>query len=170
MTTVAAPAVAPIDTGKVAARRVLRFETLDQMMAEVDRLVAAGRAGRLKHVGNWTIGQILGHLATWAEFSYTDMPLNPPFFVRWILKWRKTSFLYGPMRAGVKIPRCPGGTLGTDPMSLDKGLARFKRVVERLRREPPTVPSKVFGMLTHDESIALNLRHAELHLGFLVPE
>jgi hypothetical protein len=32
------------------------------------------------------------------------------------------------------------------------------------------VPSKVFGMLTHDESIALSLRHAELHLGFLIPE
>ena len=28
----------------------------------------------------------------------------------------------------------------------------------------------IFGKLTHDEWIAINLRHAELHLGFQVPE
>ena len=159
-----------IDTGKVIARRVLRFETIDEMMAEVDRLVAAERAGRLQQVGNWTLGQVLGHLAVWAEFAYSEMPLNPPFFVRWILKWQKKSYLYGPMRSGVKIPHCPGGTLGTEPMTLDEGLARLKKVIERIRREPPTVPSKVFGVLTQEETIALNLRHAELHLGFLIPE
>jgi hypothetical protein len=28
----------------------------------------------------------------------------------------------------------------------------------------------IVGRLAHDEAIALNLRHAELHLGFHVPE
>src|SRR5262245_30480633 len=95
----------PVDTGKVAGRRMLRFETIDQMMAEVDRVVEAERAGRLKRLGNWTLGQTLGHLAVWAEYSYTDAPLKPPFFIRWILRLRKRKFLYEPMGAGVKIPR-----------------------------------------------------------------
>src|SRR5262245_20550115 len=164
------PSPSPVDTGKVADRRQLRFESIDRVLAEVDRLVAAERAGRLKRLGNWTLGQTFNHLATWAEYAYTPMPLKPPFFVRWFLRLRKRKFLYGPMRAGVRIPGVAGGTLATEPASLDDGLTRFRRVLERLKVEPPTVPSPVFGMLTHDETIALNLRHAELHLGYHVPE
>jgi hypothetical protein len=149
---------------------MLRFESIDQMLAEVDRLIEAERAGRLRRLGNWTPGQILGHLAAWTEFGYTGVPLKVPFFIRWILRLRKRKFLYEPMRAGVRIPRVKGGTLATDPLPLDEGLARFRGIAERLKLEAPAAPSPIFGQLTHEESIALNLRHAELHLGFLIPE
>jgi hypothetical protein len=160
---------APVDTGKVTGRRELRFESLEQMLADVDRLVEAERAGRLRRLGNWTLGQTLGHLAAWMEYSYTPAPLKVPFPIRWILRLRKQKFLYGPMRAGVRIPRVEGGTLATDPVPLDEALRRLRAVTERLRTEAPTVPSIVFGWLTREESVAINLRHAELHLGFLVP-
>ena len=140
------------------------------MMAEVERLAAAERAGRLNRLGNWTLGQTLGHLATWAEYAYTGAPLKPPFFIRWILRLRKQKFLYEPMKAGVWIPRVAGGTLGTEPMPLDEALPRLRRVIERLKTEAPTAPNVIFGKLTHEESIAITLRHAELHLGFLIPE
>jgi hypothetical protein len=160
----------PVDTAKVAGRRILRFESIDQVMAEVDRLVEAERAGRLRRLGNWTLGQILGHLAAWAEYGYTGWPFRVPFFIKWILWLRKRQFLYGPMPAGVKLPGVAGGTFATDPMSLDEGLAHFRRAMGRLQAEAPTVPTPTFGRLRHEESIALNLRHAELHLGFLIPE
>src|SRR5437660_10843986 len=80
---------APVDTGKVPGRRTLRFETIDEMMADVDRLVEAERAGRLKRLGNWTLGQTLGHLANWAEYGYTSSPLNPQFFINWIFRLAK---------------------------------------------------------------------------------
>jgi hypothetical protein len=159
-----------VDTGKAAGRRTLRFESIDQVMAEVDRLAAAERAGRLRRLGNWTLGQTLAHLAAWVGYGYTGVPLRVPWFIRWVLWLRKRKFLYGPMRAGVKIPGVEGGTLATDPVPLDEGLSRFRRAMERLKAEAPTAPSPVFGLLTHDEGIALNLRHAELHLGFLIPE
>jgi hypothetical protein len=159
-----------VDTGAVANRRILRFESVDQAMADVDRLVEAERAGRLKRLGNWTLGQTLGHLAAWSEYGYTGFPLKVPFFIRWILRLRKQKFLYGPMRAGVKIPRVEGGTLATDPMTTEEGLGRFRRVMERLKTEAPTDPSPILGQLTHAETIAINLRHAELHLGFFIPE
>jgi hypothetical protein len=164
-----APA-APVDTGKVGDRRILRFESIDQVLAEADRLAEAERAGRLRRLGNWTLGQTLGHLAAWAEYGYTGNPLKPPFFIRWFLRLRKRAFLYGPMRAGVKIPGVPGGTLATEPAPLDEALARFRGVMGRLKAEAPTAPSPIFGRLTHEEAIALNLRHAELHLGFLDPQ
>jgi hypothetical protein len=160
---------AQLDTGKVEGRRVLRFESIDELLAEVERLADAERAGRLKRLGNWTLGQALCHLATWTEYSYTGAPLKPPFFIRWVLKFRKQSFLQGPLRAGVRIPGVPGGTLATDPVPLNEALERLRRVMNRLRTEPPTAPNVIFGKLTHQENIALALRHAELHLSFFVP-
>ena len=161
---------APVDTGKVAGRRELRFESLDEVLAEVERLAAAERAGRLRRLGNWTLGQTLGHLASWAEYSYTGAPLKAPFFVKWFLRLRKRKFLYGRMGAGVRVPRVEGGTLATEPVPLDEGLERMRRVLGRLKSEAPTAPNVIFGPLSHDEWVALHCRHAELHLSFLVAE
>ena len=160
----------PVDTAKVAGRRVLHFASIDQLTADVDRLAEAERAGRLRRLGNWTLGQALAHLAAWAEYGYTGFPLKVPFFIRWILRLRKRRFVQGPLPAGVRIPRVEGGTLATDVVPPDEALERFRRVMARLKAEPPTVPSPAFGPLTHEEAIAINLRHAELHLGFFVPE
>jgi hypothetical protein len=165
-----APAsTASVDTGKVSGRRSLRFESLDAMMVEVNHLAEAERAGRLKQLGNWTLGQALGHIAQWMEYAYTPSPLNPPFFIRWFLRMRRKQYIYGQMKPGVRIPGVEGGTLGTASMSLDEGLARLQKVVDRLKRETPTEESKAFGPMTHEEAISLNLRHAELHLSFFVP-
>jgi Protein of unknown function (DUF1569) len=170
MSTADQASAAPVDTGKVAERRILQFESIDQATAEADRLVEVERAGRLSRLGNWTLGQTLGHLAAWTEYGYAGCPLKPPFFIRWIMKLRKRKILYGPMRAGVKIPGVEGGTLATEPAPLDEAVARFRKAMERLKAEAPTAPSPILGRLTHEEAIALNLRHAELHLGFLVPQ
>jgi hypothetical protein len=161
---------APVDTGKVATRRRLKFESIDQVLAEVDRLAEAERSGKLARVGNWSLGQTLGHLACWAEYSYAGIPMKTPFFIRWILRSRKQKFIHEPMHAGVKIPGIKGGTLATDPMPLDDSLERVRRALARLKSEPPTLVHPIFGVLTHDEWIEINLRHAELHLGFQVPK
>jgi Protein of unknown function (DUF1569) len=159
-----------VDTGKVTARRKLTFDSIDQVLAEVDRLVEAERTGRLSQVGNWSLAQALGHLSTWAEYAYAGYPLKTPFFIKWILRSRKQKFIHGPMRAGVKIPGVPGGTLATDPIRLEEGLGRMHRVMARLKSQAPTLVHPIFGPLSHDEWIAINLRHVELHLGFQVPK
>jgi hypothetical protein len=160
----------PVDTGKVTTRRKLKFDSIDQVSAEVDRLVEAERAGRLGHVGNWTLGQTLGHLAAWADYAYAGYPLKTPFFIRWILRSRKQKFIHEPMQAGVKIPGVPGGTAATEPVPLDEAVGRMHRAMARLKSEAPTLVHPIFGPLTHDEWIAINLRHAELHLGFHIPK
>ena len=58
-----------IDT-KTASRRALHFNTIPDAIAEADRLAAADRAGKLKQLGNWTLGQNLGHLASWVDYSF----------------------------------------------------------------------------------------------------
>jgi len=161
-----------VDTGKVTDRRELHFNTLDDLAAEVERVAAAERAGKLRRTGNWTAGQTLGHLATWINFAYDGYPpdMNPPWIVRFILKFQRAKFFKGPMPKGVRIPGVEGGTKGTEPLGLDEGLDRIRGAIARFKGAPPTKPNPIFGPLTHDEWKAMHLRHAELHLGFLHPQ
>lgn len=154
-------------TNTVPARRTLRFETIDQVLAEVDRLAEAARQGSVRTAGTWTVGQNLNHLAAWAEYAYTGMPMKTPWFIRLILRLRRHAFLNKPMPAGVRIPGIRGGTLATDPAELEPAVARYRAALERLKREPPSIPHQVFGPMPHEDWIKVNLRHAELHLGYL---
>jgi hypothetical protein len=154
-----------------AKRRKLRFATLDDALNEAERLVAAGRGGRLECAGNWKLGQALGHLATWANFAFDGYPpeVRAPLPVRMILRMMRGTVLNKGMMAGVRIGKLPGGTVGLDEVDAEEGLRRFRAALERLRSTPPTIPNPVFGPLTHEQWIQLNLRHAELHLSFQCP-
>ncbi len=158
-----------IDTNLVPNRRELHFHSIDEALDEAYRLAIADKQGRLLSLGNWTLGQALSHIAAWIEFGYTGFPITAPFIVRLIVWLQKRRILYRAMPAGIRIPGIPQGTLATDPMTLEEGMARYHTAFERLKAEPQLFPSPVLGTLTHEESIALNLRHAELHLSFFVP-
>jgi len=164
------PAVIRVDTGKVAGRRELHFATLADLVADVDHLADLDRAARLQQLGNWTLGQTLGHLAAWNNFPFDGYPLKePPLPIKLILRLSKRRFFRGPMPAGVKIPGIDGGTKAFEPLETDEGLHRFHRAIERLRSTPPPLPNPIFGHLSHDEWMTLALRHGELHLSFFKP-
>src|SRR5687767_14780046 len=94
-------------------RRKLRFETIDDALAEAERLVAAEREGRLQRAGNWTLGQALGHLAAWANFAFDGYPpeCRAPLPVRMIARLLRNRFVTRPMPAGVRLGKAPGGTV-----------------------------------------------------------
>lgn len=155
---------------KNAQRRRLRFLTVDELLAELDRIVASEKAGSLRRTGNWTAGQAFGHLATWLNFAYEGYPFRPPWFIRWILRKKKAVYLRDGMPAGVRIPKVPNGTFGTELMSTEEGAKRLRSALFRLNcGEPPKFDSPAFGKMSQEERVALNLRHAELHLSFLHP-
>ena len=160
----------PINT-KTASHRTLRFSSLDDALAEVDRLIGAERTGSLRATGNWTIGQALGHLALWINMAYDGYPpqLNPPWIVKQLLRLRKAHYLRADLPRGFRIPKIPGGTLGIEPLSTEEGAARFRAAAQRLRTAPPTAPNIIFGPLTHEEWTRLHLSHATLHLGYFWP-
>jgi hypothetical protein len=164
-----APSTAPIDTSKISQRRILRFESINDCLDEANRLAASSRRGVCKQLGNWTLGQTFGHLATWAGYAYSPCPIKAPWIVRFIMGFQKKKFLHNPMKPGVRIPRVDGGTVGTEPMEMEEGLKRFIATFERLKRETPSCPSPVFGMFTRLEAQAMNQRHVELHFGFFTP-
>lgn len=161
-----------IDTRKVTGRRTLEFTTPAEVIAEIERLVAAQRMGKLQKLGNWQLGTTLNHLAEFIDYAYIGFPpdLNPPWFIKVILRLRKQSFLYRPMPVGVRIPGLQGGTKAFHELSVDEGATRCLHLWRRLATEPPTLAHPIFGKLTHQEWIAGHLRHAELHLSFYIPK
>ena len=162
------PSGMPIDTASVANRRHLTFQTSREALSDAETLAAADRAGTLSPLGNWTLGQALGHCASWIDYAYDGYPpeLKAPWFVRIMVRLMKGSFLRKPLPSGFRIPRAPGGTFATDVLPTEAGLANFRQAWARLEREAPTMPSPVFGSLSHDEWRTMHLRHAELHLSF----
>jgi hypothetical protein len=158
-------------TASSPTRRTLRFETLTDALEEAERLVEAARDGRLTHAGNWELGQTLGHLATWADFAFEGYPREtvPPSLIRILGRLFGKRILKKGMPAGIRIRPIPGGTVGLDKMPPDEGLARLRAAFDRLATTPPKIESPFFGRLTHEQWIQLNLRHAELHLGYQVP-
>lgn len=155
---------------KVSDRRSLRFDTIDDVLAEVDRIVDAEKAGKLRRSGNWTAGQTFGHLAAWINYSYDGYPFKTPWFIRLILRLRVKKYLRDGLPAGVRIPKVKAGTYATEALSTEEGAEQLHRALARLKsNEPANADSPAFGKLSNETRIGLNLRHAELHLGFLHP-
>jgi hypothetical protein len=161
-----------IDTSKAIGRRTLRFTTPQQAVAEIQLLIAAERAGTLTKLGNWSLGTTLNHLAEFIDYGYNGFPpdLNPPWAIKFILKFAKGIILKRPLPAGYRIPGQADGTKATQPVDLDTGAARCLNSWNRLATTAPTLTHPIFGPLNHDDWIALHLRHTELHLSFYVPK
>ncbi len=158
-----------VDTAQVRDHRRLQFNTVDDLRAEIERIVASEQAGTLRRTGNWTAGQAFGHLAAWINFAYDGYPMKLPWFIRPFVRRKLKQYLAGRMDAGVRIPRVAGGTYGTEVLPTEEGAARLRAALGRLEREPARCDSPAFGKLPEEQRIKLNLRHAELHLGFLHP-
>lgn len=159
-----------VDT-RTAPRRTLHFDSIADMRADLDRIERAHAAGTLRATGNWSPGQVLGHLATWIGFAYDGPPPEsiPALPVRLLLRLTKRRWLGRTLPAGFRIPRVEGGTFGIEPLAFDEGMRGLRAGLKRLESEPPPPHHPLFGRMTHEDWIQLHLRHAELHLGFLDP-
>lgn len=154
-----------VDTRKVS-RRTLRFLTLDETLAEAERIAEAARAGKLEQLGNWTPGQAFGHLAAGINFGFEGYPKPAPWYLKLGGRLLKRTILHNPFKPGLRVPGIKAGTNGTELLALEEGLARLHAATEKLRSQTPPLPNEVLGKLTHDEWVLYAVRHAELHLSF----
>jgi Protein of unknown function (DUF1569) len=159
-----------MDTQPSQQRRTLHFTNMDDIVRDAEKLAAAERKGKLRQLGNWTLGQASGHLAAWINYGFDGTPAKIPLIIRLFARPMRKKFIYKKMHPGGKLPKIPGGTLATDILPTDEGLARLRLACNRLKTDVPKIPNPVFGHLKADEWRNLHMRHAELHLSFLVPE
>jgi hypothetical protein len=166
---------ARIDTRRIANRRPVHFQSIDELAVEVDRITAAAAAGNVRPLGNWSPAQILWHIGRFIELSFDGFPFRyrrgPPWVLRLfrLLAWRRLIALA--FRPGFKNPP-EAAALEPDPsVSLVGASAYLKRELARIHNgEQMTQACSIDGPYSHEQWVYIHLRHAELHLSFLAEE
>ena len=152
-----------VDT-KTVTRRQIAYANLDEVVADANRLVAAGAATS----GNWSLGQILEHVATVMDKSIDGFEVWPPLPVRLVGRWfLKKRFLKEGMPAGFQLKGPIAKELLPPAVEPRQALDHLRRAVQRLQEDQNRADHPFFGRLTFDESNRINCRHAELHFSFI---
>src|ERR1043166_540888 len=156
-----------IKTAKVTGRRELHFSSLDDILADVERLAGAKE---IRTLGNWSADQVFRHVATVMNKSIDGFTHLPPWYIRLLVRlFFRGRFLRKAMPAGINLPAAAQAELVQPATNLEAGLQTTRAAISRLKGDPSRKPSPVLGELTVDEWTSLHCRHSELHFSFLVP-
>ncbi|HTM53211.1 MAG TPA: DUF1569 domain-containing protein [Pirellulales bacterium] len=154
-----------VDTKRVTGRRQLKFSCYDDILKDVHNL--ACRPSR--QLGNWSLGEICEHLSRAMNMAIDGSSIKAPWYIRVAAPLIKRRFLSRPMNPGFQLPRS-AVQLMPNCKETQQGIAALERAIERLKTEKERKPHFVFGHFTREEWDQLQLRHSEMHLGFIVPE
>ncbi|TWT83618.1 hypothetical protein CA13_50850 [Planctomycetes bacterium CA13] len=155
-----------------AERRSIKFENLDQVVLKLDQLLAQGYT----KTGNWDLSAICGHLNDWMRFSIDGYPKSPlPIrFVLWLMKVTMgRRQLDSVLKKGFRdrLPTMPGTVYDTDRSTDAEAVSQLTDTINRFKVfAGPVHPSPLYGPLTHDEALQLQLAHCSHHLKFLTPK
>ena len=157
-------------TSTTTQRRTIRFVGVDDALAEVGRVAAAAREGRLRTLGAWSAAEMFDHLSRLIEMGYGDIVVKSPRILRVIGgPLFKRRFLSGRIMAGMPLKGGAAVLLPAPDATLDAAEARLRRALGRMRAgEPMTAVSPLLGRMTPEEWTTLQLRHMEHHLSFLI--
>ncbi len=145
-------------------RRTLSFTCLDEVMPDVQRLLAGHVA-----VGRWTLGQICHHLATTIRMSHEGIPEKAPWLLRRTagVLLRRLTFWRGWIPEGVSVPAVflPGSDFDSPRQ------AESLRVeIDRFRTWPgPFDEHPLLGRMTCTQWERFHCIHCAHHLSFVVP-
>jgi hypothetical protein len=150
-------------------RRKLRFRQLDDILAEAERL----NRGPYQIGGSWSLGQSLKHLGLAMMLCVGEgNPFKVPLLVKVVGRTvYRPIMLHWYFPSGFKLPKRAAAVLvPQEPVSYEEGLETMRMGMERMAEDPNRVAHPVIGPLNAAQWNLLHLRHAELHLGYLVPE
>jgi hypothetical protein len=155
----------PVNTAKVHGRRQLDYKSFEELLADAERM----SAGDVKALGNWSPGQIFKHLANMYNGSIDGLPVTFPWAFRMLVKLFKKKLINGSMPAGYKMKPENAMITESPPISSEEGLAALRAAVARLQRESHRARHPLMGDLSKEEWDKVHLKHASLHMSFLVP-
>ena len=153
-------------------RRTLKFDSLDAVVRDAESLLANG----YDKAGNWDLAQVCNHLADWLRFPVEGFPKAPAPIraMLWVMKktvGRKKLLHYiatGSFPAGQ--PTMPQ-TVHSAEGDATAAVALLKTNVDRFQAfTGEIIPSPLFGPMTKDEAVQMQLVHCAHHLSFLVPK
>jgi Protein of unknown function (DUF1569) len=156
----------PVATAKVAGRRKLDFASLQEVLADADRL----SSGPITMLGNWSAGQIFRHLATAYNGSIDGFTMTFPWYFRLMATVFKKKLVAMPMPPGFNLPGAGAKEMAPAPASTEEGLAELHSAVARLENDSRRARHPMLGDLTKEQWNQVHLNHANLHMSFLVPQ
>jgi len=154
-----------VNTRKIADRRTLKFNSLEDVWSDVEGLGDSPRA-----IGNWTPAQIVWHVSHIMNIAYDGAGFKAPLPLRIVGRLLKKRSLAKTMGAGLKLPARFNSLLPDPNLTWDEARDHLRRNMERIRAgEKMSQPSPFLGPMTHEDWVRLHCRHAELHLSFIQP-
>jgi Protein of unknown function (DUF1569) len=158
-----------VKTGKVSGRRSLQFASLDEVLADLSALEAAQQAGTISAVGDWSPGEVFDHLANLFEFSIDGFPFKAPLLIRIVGRLIKSRVLKSDdISAGIKLKGGSTALLPKPGISFESGMDHLKKQILRVQAgKLMTQRSPIFGALSHEQWMSIQLKHCALHLSFL---
>ncbi len=155
------------NTGRVRDRRVVQYDSFHDLLADARRLADVD----VRTLGNWSLGQILDHLARTMHLSIDGADFPVPWWIRVAgrLPYLRRRLLRGPAPAGFRMPAGAARRLVPGPTTTEAGLAALELAVERLQEDTERAGHPILGELSLADWDAAHLRHGELHLSFVWP-
>ncbi|MCA9074649.1 MAG: DUF1569 domain-containing protein [Planctomycetaceae bacterium] len=155
-----------VQTKSVKGRRTVQYESFDDLLEDAEAMAHSV----VETKGNWSLGQIFQHLASALESTIDGFSFKAPLHIRLVAPFLKKRFITKGIPPGFKLPASaqeqlvPAATVSTA-----EALDALRLAVSRSESESKRSPHPVFGRLTKQESDQLQLRHAEMHMSFVVP-
>ena len=152
-------------------RRRVVFENLDEVVGDVRNLLANGYTAG----GNWNLSQVCAHLNDWMRFPMDGYPRAavPIRALLWLMKvtiGRKQLKMILVEGFSAQTPTMPQTVHAAESTSDAAAVEQFLETLQRFKDfDGPPAASPVFGELSPDESMRLQLRHCAHHLSFLSP-
>ena len=147
-----------------AARRKLTFDSLDQVMPDVDRLL-------LEHVtvGDWSLGQICNHLARGIRNTVEDCPERAPWLVRKTIGplILKRMLRTGRWPTGIRLPKQYEPKPGADARAEAEALRIALQVLTS--HSGPLADHPFAGPIPRHEWERFHCIHCAHHLSFALP-
>jgi hypothetical protein len=149
----------------MAARRQLAFTRLDQVMPDVDRLLAGHQT-----TGNWSLGQICNHLSGALRGSIEGIDARAPWLLRTFVGpiAKRQLLRTGKMLEGVKLPENALPKPNLDERAEAEALRAA--IGYYLAHTGPMAAHPFFGPLTRAEWDRLHEIHCAHHLSFVLPQ
>ncbi len=145
-------------------RRRVRYASIEEVVAEAERAVSANAPT----TGNWSLGQILEHLAISNEKAIDGFGFSAPWPVRTIGRLVvKKRLLQKGLTPGFKLSPKAAAVLVPGETDAAAALEHLHKSVERLKTEEKRAPHPFLGPMTIEEGNQMCLRHAELHMSFV---
>lgn len=150
---------------KPTIARTLRFETLDDVLAEARKIAAQPDAPSR---GNWTPAQNLWHVGRFLQAGIEGFPAKVPFLFKLLGPLFKNRALTKGFNPGIKLPQqaavhmvAPAST------TMDEGIGMIETWIAKAKADGFLPTNPMLGKMTTDQWVALHCRHAEMHFGLI---